>query len=284
LGDDNVRANEALSSKYEEILHSLGCELNPSKGTCSRKGVVNSSAEVAKRLYLNGIDISPITPGIVNNLVNPALINSALRDLIEIFDDQSLPVHILNNVVPKGKQDKCWMLCTNPFNGVIEPGKPGYDDNNHHWADILEDDEHHEVMRRYRIISLVNKATKLHEDQDGLLGLWVRLQTEPQSPCNNSEGDMELFSVPQYASIKCQKHILKQLFRALYKLKQPYASLGDMALDEVEYMPDPTCPFVDRKDLRTSHATLLVEKVHTFCQAREDVTDLRWTVPPTLKV
>jgi hypothetical protein len=95
---------------------------------------------------------------------------------------------------------------------------------------------------------------------------------------------MELLSVPPYATSKCQKHILRQLFRAIEKLRAPYAYLGDKALEEVEYLPDPNSPFTDRKDLRSTHTTLLVEKVFTFCEAREDVTTLRWNVPPTLKV
>jgi hypothetical protein len=283
LGDDNVRANEALSNFYEETLLNLGCELNPSKGTCSNKGVKHSSAEVAKRLYLNGIDISPLTPGFTNKLINPALINSALKDLIITFDNQTLPVHILNNVVKDKQREKCWMLCTNPFNGVIKPGDPGYDEHSDIWADIIEDNEHNEVMRRYRIKSLVDKANKFNESENFLI-TWVRLQSEPQINDKSVGGDMELISAPQYAQAKCQKHMLKQLFRAIVKLREPYAYLGEMALDEVEYLPDPSNPFVDKKDLRSSQATLLVEKVYTFCKAREDVTDLRWNVPPTLIV
>jgi hypothetical protein len=66
LGDDNERTHEGLSVTYEDTLHNLGCELNSSKGTLSREGVKYSSAEVAKRLYLNGVDISPLTPGLLN--------------------------------------------------------------------------------------------------------------------------------------------------------------------------------------------------------------------------
>jgi hypothetical protein len=283
LGDDNVRDNESLSIFYEETLRNLGCELNPYKGTLSRSGVSHSSAEVAKRLYLNGIDISPLTPGIIKDLINPALINNALKDINQIFENPALPVHILNQVVPKNKRDKCWMLCTNPFNGVIKPGEPGYDDHADIWDEILEDNEYNEVMRRYRIKSLVDKANEFNV-KNSLLNTWVRLQAEPQNVVESVEGDMELLSVPPYATSKCQKHILRELFRAIDKLKAPYAYLGDKALEEVEYLPDPNSPFTDRKDLRSTHTTLLVEKVFTFCEAREDVTTLRWNVPPTLKV
>jgi hypothetical protein len=284
LGDDNVRANEALSSLYEETLRTLGCELNPSKGTCSRAGVKYSSAEVAKRLYLNGIDISPITPGIIKSLLNPALVNSALKELMQSFDNPALPVHVLDHVINYKHRDKCWMLCTNPFDGIIKPGNPGYDDHTEIWADILHENEYNEVMRRFRIMSLVNKAAKLHEDQGGLLGLWARLQTVPQLPLELNKGDMELHSVPQYAMARCQMHILRLLFRALEKLKHPYIFTDNMKFDEVEYMPDPSNPFVDMKDVRHTQAALLVEKVYTFCKAREDVMDLRWRVPPTLKI
>jgi hypothetical protein len=284
IGDDNEITNPVISDLYRETLTAIGCELNPSKGTCSIQGAKHSGAEVAKRLYLNGKDLSPLTPGIINSLIDPNLLNSSIKDLIISFDNPALPAYIIENIVPKAKRDRCWMLCTNPYNGAIKPGIPGYDDHADIWSDYTEDNEYIEVFRRLRIKSLVDKAAKLHSDPGGLLGLWVRLTTEPQKPCNEAREDVELDSVPAYAVGKCQQHTLKLLFKAIAKLRAPYSEITDDALEQVEYLPDPTCPFKDMKDVRSTQASLLVEKCYHFLEAGEDVYDIRWKVPPGLQM
>lgn len=272
LGDDNERTLESLSIFYEETLHNLGCELNPSKGTCSREGVLYSSAEVAKRLYLNGLDISPITPGIIRGLLNPALLNNALEELIQSFELPALPVHILETVVPKKHRDKAWMLCTNPFNGVIKPGMPGYDENSKIWIDFVNEGLHVPTMQAFRIQSLMDKANAIDDDVD-LFMLQVVLRTNPVNKQQSVGGDMELNSVPPYAMTLCQKHILSLLKSTIDKIQ--YFGVDDpMVLEEVEYLADPRNPFKDSKDVRNTHATLLVEKVYTFLQTGQSPTEL----------
>lgn len=284
LGDDNERTDPVLSNFYEKTLLSLGCELNPYKGTCSSVGAEYSGAEVAKRLYLNGVDLSPLTPGLIKSVANLNLLNSSIKNLAELFEDPALPFHVLETIVPKNKRDKAWMLCTNPYDGYFKPGIPGYEEHAYIWSDLTQDDEYIEVYRRFRIKSLVDIATSMHSDPGGLLGEWVRLQTEPQSPVLSGEGDMELNIQPQYASTKCAKHMMKKLFRAIQRLKAPYHLIDDNALGEVEYMPNPKAPFMELKDLRTTRATLLVQKSFDFLEAGEDVYDLRWVVPPSLNL
>jgi hypothetical protein len=283
IGDDNVTVNKSVSILYKKTLSAIGCELNPYKGTSSEEGNKFSSAEVAKRLYLNGIDVSPLTPGLLNSLVNPRLVNTGLKDLILTFDNPALPVYILDNLIREDKRDLAWMLCTNPFNGSIKPGNPGYDRQAIYWGDF-DDNELYECMRRYRIKSLVDKAAELHSDPGGLLGLWARLQTVPQSSIALLGQNVESESAPQYAMTKSQKHTLKLLFRAIKGLNVPYRNISDMVLSEVEYLPDPTCPFMDMKDLRSTRASLLVEKVYTFLEEKNDIYDLEWKCPPGLNI
>jgi hypothetical protein len=276
LGDDNERTHEGLSVTYEETLRSLGCELNPSKGTLSREGVKYSSAEVAKRLYLNGIDISPLTPGLLNMYNNPALINNALKEVVQIFDNQALPVHVLNNVIRKEKRDKCWMLCTNPFNGVIKPGNPGYDDHTEIWGGF-DEESLHLAMIAYRVKNLLDKADEIDRSED-LFMLRFSLKAKPRSMVNSTGGDMELRSAPQYAQHYCKKHMFQLLERTIQKLQ--YSSIDQQPLenaailDEVEYIQDLRNPFKDSKDLRSTQATLLVEKVYTYLQAGKDAREL----------
>jgi hypothetical protein len=277
LGDDNERTNEVLSVAYEETLRNLGCELNPSKGTLSRAGVQHSSAEVAKRLYLNGIDISPLTPGLLNKYNNPTLINNVLGEIMLIFDNQTLPVHILDNVIPKGKRDKFWMLCTNPFNGVIKPGNPGYDENISTTWGKLELEACHIAMIGYRVQNLLNKAEDIDRSED-LFSLRFSLETKPRSVNNIDGGDVELRSAPQYAQHMCKKHMYELLQNEIRKLQ--YSSIDQQplenafVLDEVEYIHDLRNPFKDTKDLRCIQATLLVEKVYTYLEAGRDAMEL----------
>lgn len=275
LGDDNERTNKVLSIFYEETLLNLGCELNPYKGTVSRPGIKYSSAEVAKRLYLNGLDISPLTPGLINSLGNPALINNALRDIKQMFNKPELPVHILDNVVRKEKRDKCWMLCTNPYNGIIKPGNPGYDDHSDIWASHLDRDDLYEILNVFRINNLIDKAIEVDHESD-LVFDWVGLQTLPRSNSIPDGGDMELKSAPQYAQHFCRKRMFIQLSRAINKLwYNEIENYDPFILEEVEYMADPRNPFMDSKDLRSTLATLLVEKSYDFLEAGSDVKDLK---------
>lgn len=275
LGDDNERTNKILSDSYEETLHNLGCELNPGKGTLSREGVLNSSAEVAKRLYLNGVDISPLTPGLLNTYYNPMLLNNTLKDLMQTFDNQTLPVHILNNVISKKKREKCWMLCTNPFNGAIKPGNPGYDEHSDIW-EPFEEDQLHLAMIAYRVKRLLDKADDIDRSEDLFM---LNLKLKPKLGMDDfTGGDMELRSAPQYAQRYCKKHIFEMLKTTILKLQ--YSSIDQQPLenaailDEVEYIADIRNPFKDSKDLRNTQATLLVEKVYTYLEAGKDAQEL----------
>jgi len=286
IGDDNEITNPVVSALYKKTLTSIGCELNPYKGTCSIQGAEHSGAEVAKRLYLNGIDLSPLTPGIIQGIVDLNLLNSSIKEIITSFDNPALPVYILNHVIREEYREKAWMLCTNPFNGAIEPGKPGYDRQAKIWGPLMVDDDHLKVYHQLRIKSLVQKATDLHNDPGGLLGQWVRLTTEPQNPVKSSEGDVGLNPLPAFAAGMCQKRLYEELFQTLNKLKAPYQHLVEIdgILEQVEYLPDPKVPFMDLKDIRSTRTSLLVERTFEFLEAGEDPWEIRWKIPPTLNI
>lgn len=70
IGDDVGITDQRSASRYQEVISALGVETNPGKGTLSLEGSLNSSAEIAKRLYLNGNDVTPLTPGLILSLRN----------------------------------------------------------------------------------------------------------------------------------------------------------------------------------------------------------------------
>jgi hypothetical protein len=57
LGDDLVIANRPLAGYYLEIMKELGVEINLSKSLISQNGTL----EFAKRAYVRGVDVSPIS-------------------------------------------------------------------------------------------------------------------------------------------------------------------------------------------------------------------------------
>jgi hypothetical protein len=282
LGDDNERTNPVLSEPYEETLRALGCELNPSKGTLSREGAKHSSAEVAKRLYLNGIDISPLTPGLLNQYNNPTLVNNVLGELMLTFDNQALPAHVLDHVISKKYRERAWILCTNPFNGVIKPGMPGYENYTTIWGDYNEETLH-TCMIAFRVKSLMDKANEIDRSED-LFMFKLSLTTKPGT-FDPLGGDMELNSAPQYAQVMSKRYLYKLLTNTITKLQ--YSSIDQQPLenasilDEVEYLHDMRNPFRDTKDLRNIQASLLAEKVYTYLKAGKDVGDLLGSIDIT---
>jgi hypothetical protein len=267
LGDDNERTNEALSVHYEETLRALGCELNPSKGTLSREGVLNSSAEVAKRLYLNGLDISPLTPGLLDQYGKPTLLNNVVGELMLMFENQALPAYVLDHIVSKKQRERAWVLCTNPFNGAIKPGIPGYDSHSKEWTE-LDPEECHIAMVAFRVKSLMDKADEIDRSKD-LFSFKYTLTSKPKNKVlNQVGGDIGLNSAPQYAQVMSERYLYGLMTKAITKLQ--YSSVDQQPLenayilDEVEYLHDMRNPFMDSKDLKVSQATLLAEKVYTY--------------------
>jgi hypothetical protein len=64
LGDDLVIANEAVANEYLILTKELGLEINLSKSLISQRGV----SEFAKRIFRNGIDLSPLPSKLVSTL------------------------------------------------------------------------------------------------------------------------------------------------------------------------------------------------------------------------
>lgn len=281
IGDDNANTNKVVASFYKETLSQLGCELNPYKGTSSIAGAKNSGAEVAKRLYLNGIDLSPLTPGIVKSLFNPIMLNSTIKDLDLSFNKtKALPTVLVNSIMSSSNErdrENILIYVTNPYDGVIKPGNPGYDNLNHPWSDYLSDREQlYDTIFSVRHNNLMERIQIIGSDPKGLEGLWVRLAAEPQSTPDDLRDINEMNTAPQYACIECAKHLRQQYYNALSEVMlqannyDPESIDGDeIKLIEVEYLPDPTNPFMDRKDFRKIQTSSLI--MSCFHELKADI-------------
>lgn len=118
IGDDVAITDKRSASLYSDVIQRLGVEVNPYKGTRSEQGNLYSSAEIAKRLYLNGEDLTPLTPGKILGLRNRYLCLEGIRELKQRFDNPSLPRQCIDFHFPKG-EDRDYVLCLacNPLTG-----------------------------------------------------------------------------------------------------------------------------------------------------------------------
>ena len=91
LGDDIVIADPSVAPHYLTIMRdTLGVDINLSKSLYSEKGAM----EFAKRLYLDKIDLSPISPKVLLLAVrNVFYLPDLIRDMVEkeyVIDTKSL--------------------------------------------------------------------------------------------------------------------------------------------------------------------------------------------------
>lgn len=90
LGDDIVIANESVAKAYLRIMKDLGVEINLSKSVISS----SNSCEFAKKLFIEGIDVSPLGPkAILQGVISPrnlkdVMLNYNLLDGVELADIQ----------------------------------------------------------------------------------------------------------------------------------------------------------------------------------------------------
>jgi hypothetical protein len=277
IGDDIVITNKVIASFYKETFIQLGMELNQYKSTSSPSGAQYSGAEVAKKLFLNGLELSPLTPGLVKSIVNPYLLNSSILEIQNRFNDPALPIRICNAIYGNNQNSIAWVLTTNPFDGSIKPGIPGYDSKNHKWGGyaphLIADnqdlkEELFETAFELRYNNLMQKVMQVNSDPKGKEGFWVRLQSEPQNlnPYKGTSDSGEDHT--PVAVIQCAKHLKQRLNESMSSimLAANDYSFEDfdeaIKLREVEYIPDPTCPFTDIKELRKTQTSLLIIDVY----------------------
>jgi len=71
LGDDLVIANQAIAEDYQRVVRLLGVQISATKSVVAtnlKPGY--SGAEFAKKLFVNGTDVSPVSPSILDRVWN----------------------------------------------------------------------------------------------------------------------------------------------------------------------------------------------------------------------
>lgn len=291
IGDDVAITDKRSATLYNDVIQRLGVEVNPYKGTKSEQGNLNSSAEIAKRLYLNGEDLSPLTPGKILSLRNRYLCLEGIRELKQRFDSQTLPRQIIEFNFPKGKiRDYVWCLACNPLNGVIKPSDEGYD-NNPGW-DAFDLDE---LKLTFKLIRMKTLADQAMEYWNGTLpygtylASWASLAAGYLDVQYFEGGDWQLPTVRPEAQVIARRDLLDKLFKGLETLAEidPYTDKELLELQDVEYIPNPDNPFLDQKDLRKSRMSSLIHKLYLHmsdCESSTATLQDSIEIPPYLSV
>lgn len=291
IGDDVGIADKHSASLYEDVIQRLGVEVNPYKGTKSEQGALWSSAEIAKRLYLNGEDISPLTPGLILSLRNRYLCLEGIRELEQRFDTGTLPRQCIEFHFPKGEsRDYVWLLASNPLTGLIKPSDEGYEELTD-WIDFDED----ELRLTFKLIRLRNLANQAMEYYNSTmptgtyLASWASLAAGYLDVQYFTGGDWQLPTIQPEAQVLARRELLVSLFKGLEHLAEidPYTDTELLELEAVEYLPDPDNPFLDQKDLRKIRMSSLVHKLYLhMSDVNSDTTTLQddIEIPPYLSV
>jgi hypothetical protein len=258
IGDDVIIAEEATAKYYRYLMEGLGLTINKGKTVESLTGRY-SSAEVAKQLYLNGTCLTPLTPGIIRDLMKPYMFNTCIGLIKERYDylDPKFWPELIDSLFPREKVNRLvWVLTSNPLDGNIKPTDVGYDISSP-WMPI------NSAEMKDKYISIFNQRFK-KQVEDQLYDLEDYLAGFPGSPL----GDYAKSQPPTRATSIIIKTINKVLEKYSYDGVDLRADTETEVLmkDEFPYIPNPCLPFVSRRELKCKRLSSLIEQ--TFNQIR----------------
>jgi hypothetical protein len=273
IGDDVIISDEAIWSSYREIMLDLGLTINLGKTVISPRSSTNSSAEVAKQLYLNGRCLSPLTPGFVRDLRKPYMFNTCMGTLRDRYGERC-PVPystLIKDLFPKERIQKLvGMLLTNPVTGILKPGKPGYEELSPWTVDLST-----KAVSEYRKIyaqNFISKATDCTTKQ-----LFHVLSGG--SPWNDS-------TRPQPKSLRrVYKTTMYALRDVLNEVKDSFFNDDlDSLMEVASYVPNPDVPYMERKDLIQRRASSSIVELYNSISRQDGPTDCISTALPFLEL
>jgi len=257
IGDDVIITDEAMARKYLETMTLLGVKVNLDKTVTVSAESNHSAARVAKQLYHNGIQLTPITPGFLKTFSNPLLINQVMEELNFreiITNPQALPL-LLRTLFPKEKSLlKAVVLIQNPMNGFAPHINMGNAIPNR-WTPYTKEYVH-KVLTLIRLRNLCKQV----ESYD-VVAFEQTLEPIPL------EGSAETEHTPTHEALLFTKRDLETAFiKAAFRLScAEIEDLSTLDLMPVEFITDPGDPFGDlkrRRELKKS--SLLLETLEVL--------------------
>jgi hypothetical protein len=258
IGDDVGITDQRSAKLYQEVISALGVETNPGKGTLSYEGSLYSSAEIAKRLYLNGVDLTPLTPGLILSLRNRYLCLEGIRELKQRFDCPALPHQIVNFHYPKGEdREFIWCLLCNPLTGVIMPSDEGYN-NFPGWGEF-DDEDLRITLQEIRCQTITQQI----EEQYNKFGAAL-ISGEPDYSIDFSGDLWQNPTTPPDAVKFAHQKLLGEYLTTWERVAtiDVYDDTQLLELEAVEYLPNPENPFLDLKEVRKTRMSSLIRNLY----------------------
>lgn len=290
IGDDVIITNELMAQRYQEVIEALGVSINYGKTVTSPKGDRHSSAEVAKQLFYNGRTLTPLTPGIMRSLKNPLLFNSTMQVLVDRYASMRNQASLIDVLFTSEKTKRLvWTLVTNPIDGVfrdISPLSTLGESLKSVWS-VYTDEEVKTRFKLVRLRTLSRQAMKLYQEPlGGYLTSWAALGAGYLDVQNFTGENWQCCDLTLEANVLSRRWILIKLFKALEEFSEVEIYNPDISeLREIEYIPDPTSPFKDRKDLRSARKSSLIMETLSSLQSEDSSTvmdDIE--VPPYISI
>lgn len=288
IGDDVAIFNEKVAKSYEKILKDIDVPISTSKSIISYGGT-SSQAEIAKRLFLNGNEISPLPPKIVIKArKDPKIFPMLIEQLLERGTRVTLETAktLFCNWFPKNKT--LVLLGTPPgFPGHIkwsespasEPYRcqPRIDSPNAVTPETVLNSEEavlsklREVFLKKRLLSLQKKYSRMEKMQTRLAT--VRGDTSARTPAMGVSSLLHRKGVPILVSepdapVDVNHPLIPIIFNEMMDLLDLSERLEDEDyedLDPKEYVPDITIGkyFRTNQEYRQMHiSSLMLESIY----------------------
>lgn len=280
IGDDIVIKDVQISIEYEKLLSALGVEINLSKTVKSEASAEHSAAEVAKQLFLNGNNLSPITPGLIRSLRNPMLVSTALESLCYLLDiiPREFPASTLPRLLPKGDSlRKGLVLLTNPLTGAMRlPENQEVNIDGSILSELYQTWNAYDIDEVKACFYKIRFEKLMEIAESTAVGILVLPSPDGGYTIR---ADWQLGTNPLEAKCLAAQQIMSEITDAQMILEELMFTdfeedLEDveLLLQEVEFLDDPEKPFLARKDRREiQRSSMIIELMTTVEQELQPI-------------
>lgn len=240
IGDDVAIFNSAVASRYEKILNLLEVPISKDKSIISKVSDNSSRGEIAKRIFLNGEELSPIPTGAIHSGKKDLLL---LPNLVRLCQERGVrnfflatPVHQLcNKWYPNHKSQEAWALLTNPMVPMLRSipdniGSP--------WAPFSYE-EIKLTFENFAVERFISKADQVYKD------LLVEINDDPI--WGGLMDDLYNPNLPLHPVNLMTRNIRDQVSQTYMDLKR---SRNKNEILEIEFILDPLIRDYRRKSHR----------------------------------
>jgi hypothetical protein len=188
-------------------------------------------------MFLNGTNVTPLTPGFIDELKFPYMLNAYMGELKFRYNiSPNVPANLITSLFRRKRdRDKAWLHCSNPWNGSLNPTDVGFKENSPWENRVL--DLSNPLMGMILQETIQSNARTILDDTKG----------------TKANGEHQ----PNWAELQASANLLVKLKSKLKEML--YTKLpSDRIPRLVDYLPDPNSPFkVKRRQTGSAESRLL---------------------------